>query len=34
MAVQEDNCWRCGALWDSSHSPEVANHVPEPAVAA
>lgn len=34
MAVQEDNCWRCGAAWDSSHSAEVANHVPEPAVAA
>jgi predicted amidophosphoribosyltransferase len=34
MAVQEDNCWRCGALWDPSHTAEVANHVSERAVAA
>jgi hypothetical protein len=34
MAVQEDNCWRCGALWDPSPPTEVANHVPAHAVAA
>jgi hypothetical protein len=35
MAVQEDNCWACGALWDSSRIAKHAkNQLPSHAVAA
>ena len=35
MAVQEDNCWACGATWDSSRIAQHADdHLPDRAVAA
>jgi predicted amidophosphoribosyltransferase len=26
MAVQEDNCWHCGAMWGASHPAKSASH--------
>lgn len=34
MAVQEDNCWHCGAVWSESQEAEPAEHVADHAVAA
>jgi hypothetical protein len=34
MAVQEDNCWHCGAVWGESHDAAPAKRVADHAVAA
>jgi predicted amidophosphoribosyltransferase len=35
MAVQEDSCWACGAIWDSSRVAKHAeDQLPDRAVAA
>jgi hypothetical protein len=33
MAVQEDNCWHCGASWDPAGEIAVANVRPQPTGA-